>query len=193
MKKKPKYLQETKEDKQLRRMLTSMVASIFLCMFCLVGSTWALFETSFTSSDNTLAIGEMKIQVTNIKGGTSTKSEIIPTEANTYMLTDVGTYTIVLTNTGNIPGYCTITITDAHGAYDSFTSGTLHPMGYDTTDTATITIEITAEDNFNGILPVTAVTAHALTDAQVAVADFDKDGGMSVLDATAISLRLVGA
>lgn len=136
-------------------MLISMIASIFLCVFCLVGSTWALFETSFTSVDSTLSIGEMEIEIISTKGGSSVKDLLIPTEPNTYVLREVGTYTIVLHNTGNIPGYCTITLTDAYDDSESFTTGTLNPMGYDVNDTATISIEITAEDNFNGILPIT--------------------------------------
>ena len=155
MSNKHKYLKETKEDKQFRQMLVSMIASIFLCVFCLVGSTWALFETSFTSVDSTLSIGEMEIEIISTKGGSSVKDLLIPTEPNTYVLREVGTYTIVLHNTGNIPGYCTITLTDAYDDSESFTTGTLNPMGYDVNDTATISIEITAEDNFNGILPIT--------------------------------------
>lgn len=154
MKKKHKYLHETPEDKQLRQMLISMIGSVFLCIFCLVGTTWAYFETSFTSAESVLSVAEMKVLVSTTKGGTSTESNLMPTDRHTYMLEEIGTYTIELTNTGNIEGYCVITLADATGAMESFTSGTLYPAGYNTTDTATITIEITAEDNFNGILPV---------------------------------------
>lgn len=173
---KHKYLKETKEDKQFRRMLISMIGSIFLCVFCLVGTTWAMFETSFTSAENTLTIGEMKIEVISTKGGSSIKDEIVASEPNTYILREVGTYTIVLHNTGNISGYCTITITDALGETSSFTSGTLHPMGYDVTDTATITIEISAEDNYNGVLPISLhISPNWGNDPNSDVQDIDED------------------
>ena len=176
MKRKPKYLHETPEDKQLRKMLVSMIGSIFLCLFCLVGTTWAWFETTLVSTDNVLSVGEMKVQVINTKGGTSTKSELVPSEPDYYILRDVGTYTIELTNTGTIPGYCVITISDATGASESFTSGTLNPIGYNATDSATITIEITAEDNYNGILPVTLhIQPQWGNDPSSAVQDIDED------------------
>lgn len=154
MKHDPKFLKETPEDKQFRQVLISLIGSIFLCIFCLVGTTWAWFETTITSTNNVITIGEMSVSVSLSKGGQSSQSDLTPSNQYTYRLEDVGTYTIVLTNNGNIAGYCSLRLTDATGATEEFTSGTLNPLENGAADTATISIEITAADNYNGILPV---------------------------------------
>lgn len=154
MKHAPKYLKETPEDKHFRHILISMIGSIFLCVFCLVGSTWAWFETTITSTDNVITIGEMTVAVSLSKGGTDSEHNLTPSSQYTYKLEDIGTYKITLSNNGNISGYCTLRLTDATGATEEFTTGTLQPLVDGTGHVSTITIEITAMDNYNGILPV---------------------------------------
>lgn len=131
-----------------------MIGSIFLCVFCLVGSTWAWFETTITSTDNVITIGEMTVAVSLSKGGTDSEHNLTPSSQYTYKLEDIGTYKITLSNNGNISGYCTLRLTDATGATEEFTTGTLQPLVDGTGHVSTITIEITAMDNYNGILPV---------------------------------------
>lgn len=173
---KPKYLVETKADKQLRQVLISLIASIVLCMGCLVGSTWAWFQTTITSEGNTITIGEMKVSVSLDKGEKGSRSTLTPSGKYEYELDEVGTYNILLMNTGDIPGYCTIRLTDAQGNSEKFTSGTLYPAEDGLEDAATITIEITSEDNFNNILPVTLeIEPHWGEDPNSAIMDIDEE------------------
>ena len=106
--KKQTFMAQTQADKQLRRALISMIASIVLCLGCLIGTTWAWFETSITNEGNVITIAEMQVSVTMHKGEASEYKNLVATDQYTYELDEVGTYSIVLINTGDIPGYCTI-------------------------------------------------------------------------------------
>lgn len=174
---KHKYLAETQADKQLRRVLLSLIGSIVLCMTCLIGSTWAWFQTTITSEGNVITIGQLQVSVELSKGELASRSAVMPSDKYTYELEEVGTYKIILMNTGDIPGYCTITLTDNNGNKEEFTSGTLYPTEDDREDTATIYLNVTAEDIYSEVVPVTVVvTPHWGDDPNYAVASLSEDG-----------------
>ena len=148
------FMAEPQSDKQLRRSLISMLASIVLCISCLVGTTWAWIQTSITNEGNVITVGELRVSVELAKGEKTRGVTVVPSEKYTYVLEEVGEYCIVLMNTGSIPGHCTITLTDSQGNSEEFTSGTLYPAGEGQEDTATIILTITAEDILNDVVPV---------------------------------------
>lgn len=173
---KPKYLVETKADKQLRQVLISLIASIVLCMGCLVGSTWAWFQTTITSEGNTITIGQMRVSVALDKGEKASRTTVLPSDKYTYELDEVGSYDILLMNAGEIPGYCTIKLTDNQGNTEEFTSGTLYPTEDGLEDAATITITISAEDVYNDVLPVKLeIEPHWGEDPNSAIMDIDEE------------------
>lgn len=172
--KKQTFMAQTQADKQLRRALISMIASIVLCMGCLIGTTWAWFETSITNEGNVITIAEMQVSVTMHKGETSEYKNLVATDQYTYELDEVGTYSIVLINTGDIPGYCTIRLKDVTGETEEFTSGTLYPTSEGWEDAATITIEITGQDT--EILPVELkIEPHWGDDPNYAIVEVDEE------------------
>ena len=176
MKHNPKYLKESPEDKQMRMVLISMISSIMVCITCLVGTTWAWFHTSITSAGDSINIGELSVAVAMIRGDQSDREEVTPSSQYTYRLEDVGTYSISLINSGSIPGFCTIVLTDNQGNVESFSTGTLNPAGEGLEDAATIELTVTPEDNINGILPVTLeIQPHWGEDPAYTIADIDED------------------
>ena len=176
MKHNPKYLKESPEDKQMRMVLISMISSIMVCITCLVGTTWAWFHTSITSAGNSIHIGELSVAVALIRGDQADREELTPSSQYTYRLEDVGTYSISLINSGSIPGFCTIVLTDNQGNVESFSTGTLNPAGEGLEDAATIELTVTPEDNINGILPVTLeIQPHWGEDPAYTSADIDED------------------
>ena len=176
MKRKPKYLHETPEDKQLRTVLISMVGSIFLCMACLIGTTWAWFQTSITSPGSVINVGNLEVAVALIRGDQADRDQITPSGQYTYKLTEVGTYSISLINSGSISGFCTVTLTDALGNEESFSTGTLNPTGEGLEDAATIELTVTPEDNINGILPVILkITPYWGEDPAYTIAEIDEE------------------
>lgn len=176
MRQKPKYLKETPEDKQFRMVLVTMIGSIFLCMACLIGTTWAFFQTTITSADNVIEIGKLEVAVALIRGDQADRESIDPSGQYTYKLDEVGTYSISLINSGSIPGFCTIKLTDDLGNVESFSTGTLNPAGEDLEDTATIELTVTPEDILNEILPVTLeITPHWGEDPAYTIATEDAE------------------
>ena len=176
MKHNPKYLKESPEDKQMRMVLISMISSILLCITCLVGTTWAWFHTSITSAGDSINIGEMTVAVALIRGDQADREELDPSSQYSYQLKDVGTYSISLINSGSIPGFCTIVLTDNQGNVESFSTGTLNPADEGLEDAATIELTVTPEDNINGILPVTLeIHPHWGEDPAYTIADIDED------------------
>lgn len=176
MKYKPRYLKESPEDKQIRMVLISMIASICLCMTCLVGTTWAWFAASIVTEGNAINIGELEVAVALIRGDQADRESITPSDQYTYELDEVGTYSITLINSGSISGFCTVVLTDNHGNVESFSTGTLYPAGEDLEDSATIELTVTPEDNINGILPVTLeIQPHWGEDPAYTIADIDED------------------
>ena len=181
----PKYLKESPEDKQIRMVLISMISSILLCVACLVGTTWAWFQTSFTSAGNSISIGELTVAVALIRGDQADREELDPSSQYGYQLKDVGTYSVTLINTGSIPGFCTIVLTDNLGNVESFSTGTLNPAGEGLEDAATIELTVTPEDNINGILPVTLeIQPHWGEDPAYTIADIDEDVFVPTEDTT---------
>lgn len=169
--------EETPAEKQLRRVLISSLCGIFLCMSCLVGSTWAWFRTSIENEGNVLTIGEVTVAVSLVKGEETSRMQITPSDDYTYTLEEVGTYRITVINTGTIAGHCTVKLKENNGASESFTTGTLYPAGSgEGMDSATITITIDAEDLFNELLPVTLeIIPHWGEDPNYAVAEIDEN------------------
>lgn len=51
-------------ERHLRRVLTSSILSILLCMCCLISSTWAWFTVSIENTDNTISISLSEVEVT---------------------------------------------------------------------------------------------------------------------------------
>lgn len=185
MKHNPKYLKESPEDKQMRMVLISMISSILLCITCLVGTTWAWFQTSFTSAGNSISIGELTVAVALIRGDQADREELDPSSQYGYQLKDVGTYSVTLINTGSIPGFCTIVLTDNLGNVESFSTGTLNPAGEGLEDAATIELTVTPEDNINGILPVTLeIHPHWGEDPAYTIADIDEDVFVPTVETT---------
>lgn len=144
-------------EKHLIRVLVCSCVSILLCMNCLIGTTWAWYQTSIVSQGNEIRIGSFTASVTMQKGGRTSGAPLSPdSDEYTYSLSEVGTYTITITNNGQVEGYCTIVLEDAQGNRESFTSGTLYPAeDEDANDSASISITIDAQDKVSGILPVT--------------------------------------
>lgn len=185
MKHNPKYLKESPEDKQMRMVLISMISSIMVCITCLVGTTWAWFHTSITSAGNSIHIGELSVAVALIRGDQADREELTPSSQYTYRLEDVGTYSISLINSGSIPGFCTIVLTDNQGNVESFSTGTLNPAGEGLEDAATIELTVTPEDNINGILPVTLeIQPHWGEDPAYTIADIDEDVFVPTVETT---------
>ena len=185
MKHNPKYLKESPEDKQIRMVLISMISSILLCVACLVGTTWAWFQTSFTSAGNSISIGELTVAVALIRGDQANREELDPSSQYGYQLKDVGTYSVTLINTGSIPGFCTIVLTDNLGNVESFSTGTLNPAGEGLEDAATIELTVTPEDNINGILPVTLeIHPHWGEDPAYTIADVHEDVFVPTVETT---------
>ena len=181
----PKYLKESPEDKQMRMVLISMISSIMVCITCLVGTTWAWFHTSITSAGDSINIGELSVAVAMIRGDQSDREELSPSSQYTYRLEDVGTYSISLINSGSIPGFCTIVLTDNQGNVESFSTGTLNPAGEGLEDAATIELTVTPEDNINGILPVTLeIQPHWGEDPAYTIADIDQDVFVPTVETT---------
>lgn len=176
MKQRPKYLKETPEDKQLRMVLMSLIGSIFLCIVCLVGTTWAWFQTTITSEENVINIGKLEVAVALIRGDQAQRESIDPSGQYTYLLEDVGTYSISLINSGSIPGFCTIRLTDALSNTEAFSTGTLNPTDEGLEDAATIELTVTPEDVYNKILPVTLeITPYWGEDPAYTIADIDEE------------------
>lgn len=174
--KKHKYLTESPEDKQIRMVLISTLASIFLCIVCLVGTTWAWFQTTITSTKNTIQIGKMEVAVAMIRGDQSRRSYVQPSGQLTYELDTIGTYSISLLNTGNIHGFCSIILTDAQGNVESFSTGTLNPVGEDQEDAATVMLTVTPQDKDNDILPIKLeIIPHWGEDPAYTIADINED------------------
>lgn len=176
MKRKPKYLKESPADRQLRMVLICLIGSIFLCVSCLVGTTWALFQTTITIEDNVLTIGKLEVAVALMRGDQAEREVIEPSGEYTYKLNDVGTYSISLINSGSVPGFCTVKLTDNLGNEEAFSTGTLNPAGEGMEDAATIELTVTPEDIYNGILPVTLeITPYWGEDPAYTIADIHED------------------
>jgi len=106
------------------------------------------------------------------------RSDINPADGYTYELSEVGTYNIFIANTGSIPGYCEIILTDNNDESATFTSGTLYPTDSDedVLDSVTITITVGAEDNLKDVLPVMLeIIPHWGEDPNYEVADVDEE------------------
>ena len=66
-------------EKMFGKVLLSSVCSIFLCMACLIGTTWAWFTVSIENTENEIWIGEPKINLT--VGGSNYDSGAIISDA----------------------------------------------------------------------------------------------------------------
>lgn len=176
MRRKAKYLKESPEDKQLRMVLISIIGSIFLCMTCLVGTTWAYFQTTLTIEDNVLTIGKLEVAVALVRGDQAQREMIEPSGQYTYELDEIGTYSITLINSGSFSGFCTVKLTDNQGNVESFSTGTLNAKDSGLEDSATIELTVTPEDILNDTIPVTMeITPHWGEDPAYTIAAEDVD------------------
>ncbi|MBR2047595.1 MAG: hypothetical protein IJ960_03270 [Oscillospiraceae bacterium] len=106
-------------EKDLFRVLFSSVFCIFLCMFGLASTTWALFSYSITSQNNAISIGEFTVSAQLAQDG-------VPVEPAEGIYTlGPGEYVLTIDNTGTCRGYCQLLLTDTVGESHSFTTATL--------------------------------------------------------------------
>ena len=87
----------------LTRSLAASVIGILLCMFCLVGTTWAWYSSTAESGENVTVGANFDVTV-KIDDGE-------PGSAGVYQLAD-GEHTVTLTKTGTAKnGFCQVTAT----------------------------------------------------------------------------------
>ena len=117
--KNPKFLAKSRKSKQVKMALISMICSIALSITCLVGTTWAWFETSYQMGSSTIRIATFAVAVSmekgdqEIEGQESDHENLVATDQYTYELKEIGIYKVNLVNNGEIPGYCTVQLKTA--------------------------------------------------------------------------------
>ncbi len=107
---KGRYAKESEKSDGFVSMLVPSMLSICICVICLAGSTFAWFTASQSTSTQTITAANYKVE-TIVKKVTETEDieTVVAAEDGGAYTLETGTYTVVLTATGDATtGYCII-------------------------------------------------------------------------------------